>query len=220
MQHSFKFAGAGKNSAPESSRPDIESPAISPKVDYDLPEDPKRWNSIALVGEAPGAEEVKQGHPFVGRSGQLLNKILDQAGIKRADSLVANVFRFQPPGNKVDHFFISRRAATSAGIGIAEDLGPFGSVFCRSEFAPEIAALTATLQKLKPKIIVSLGRTPLWALTGENGLLEKVGKALPCRLIPGVSIVPTYHPSFILRGNWALQDKWLQHLATAKSKIQ
>jgi uracil-DNA glycosylase len=68
-------------------------------------------------------------------------------------------------------------------------------------------------------IIIALGRTPLWALTGENGLLEKIGKPLPCRLLPGVQVIPTFHPSFILRGNWGRQDEWLEHFLTAKKYL-
>jgi uracil-DNA glycosylase len=214
MQQSFRFSRAKE----ASTVPRGELPSM---VDYDFPQNPKAWSGIAFVGEAPGAEEARLGHPFVGRSGQLLDKILARAGIERPDCLVANVFRFQPPGNKVDHFFISKHAAAAAKTGIAENLGRFGSVYVRAEFAPEIEALTETLRRLKPKVIVSLGRTPLWALTGENGLLEKVGKPLPCRLVPGISVIPTYHPSFILRGNWGLQDNWLKHLELAKSyKLQ
>jgi len=196
-----------------------ELPSLLPKVAYDYPQNPTGWSGIALIGEAPGAEEVRQGHPFVGRSGQLLGKMLERAAIMRSHCLVANVFRFQPPGNKVDYFFISRRAAETQGIAIAEHYGRFGSAFCRAAYATEIEALAAALGNLKPKVIVSLGRTPLWALTGESGLLKKVGKPLPCRLIQGFSVIPTYHPSFILRGNWGLQDKWLEHINTAKSYI-
>jgi len=188
----------------------------SSHVEYDFPANSKNWSGIALVGEAPGAEEVRLGHPFVGRSGQLLDKMLEKAEIKRNDCLVANVFRVQPPGNKVDHFFISRRAAKIQNLGIAEEYGPFGSAFCRADFSGEIKNLEATLKKLNPKIIIALGRTPLWALTGENGLLSKVGKPLPCRLAPGVEVIPTFHPSFILRGNWGLQDRWLEHFNAAK----
>ncbi len=190
-----------------------------PKVEYDFPQDVKNWNGIAMVGEAPGAEEAKLGHPFVGRSGQLLDKMLTSAGIDRKQSLIANVFRFQPPGNKVDHFFISKRASKQDGIEIAEELGQFGSAWCQAKYATDIQNLADTLKKLEPKIILALGRVPLWALTGENGLLERVGRAVPCRLAPGIKVIPTYHPSFILRGNWGLQDAWLEHFLTAKKYI-
>jgi DNA polymerase len=213
MQQAFKFQQ--------------KEPPFSPlpKVDYDYQTDSAHWNGIILVGEAPGAEEVRLNHPFVGRSGQLLDKMLEKAEIKRQECLIANVFRYQPPGNKVDHFFLSRRAAKEQARPLAEDLGPFGSAYCLAEFAPEIEYLRATIdnyaKKRDPKemILVALGRTPLWALTGENGLLEKIGKPLPCRLARGLTVIPTFHPSFILRGNWARQDEWLGHFVAARQYV-
>jgi len=209
MQHAFAFAQHPGN-----------APSEPGKVDYDPPADPAQFNGIILVGEAPGAEEARLGHPFVGRSGQLLDKILEKAGVTRKQCLIANVFRLQPPGNKVDHFFISRRAAGQQNIGFAEHYGQFGSTFCRAEFAGDIEHLQKTIadysQKRGGKVMVmALGRTPLWALTGENGLLQKIGKPLPCRLVPGLTVIPTFHPSFILRGNWARQDEWLGHFVSA-----
>ena len=199
MQHALKL--------PPTPQPQTKLPF----ADYSYPTSTKGWTGIVFVGEAPGAEEARLGRPFVGRSGQLLDKMLEQAQIDRERSLIANVFRFQPPSNKVDHFFTSRRAAATEGIGIAEAYGKFGSNFCRADFASEIDHLRDMLAKQKPKIIVALGRTPMWALTGENSLLNKVGSPQPCRLLPSVSVIPTYHPSFILRGNWKLQDAWLGH---------
>ena len=209
MQQAFSFA----NKPAEATVP------ASVRVEYDFPKDPGKANGIVLVGEAPGAEETRLGHPFVGRSGQLLDKILEKSGIDRKQCLVANVFRVQPPANKVDHFFISARAAKQQGIGIAEGYGKFGSTFCRAAFAPEIEHLKKTIEGYQEKygkiVIVALGRTPLWALTGENELLKKVGKPLPCSLASGLLVIPTFHPSFILRGNWAQQDNWQEHLVTA-----
>jgi uracil-DNA glycosylase len=277
MQHAFKFTPSAEGLA----KPDPASAKL-PKVEYDFPAPGETPNGIVLAGEAPGAEEARLGHPFVGRSGQLLDKILEQAGIARKQCLIANSFRFQPPGNKIDHFFISRRAAKEQGIAIDETLGQFGSAWCRAEFAGELQYLRKVLEKYsgsvpsrtpplltsptrgeehhrasgetnsqhdrkdslplagrvrvggtqqsampeflasqqnKKIIIVALGRTALWALTGENGLMEKLGKPLPCRLLPGASVIPTFHPSFILRGNWARQDEWLGHFAAAKKFI-
>jgi len=209
MQQAFKFDPHGQKA---------EIAPLPAKIGYTFPAG--KTNGIVFVGEAPGAEEVRLGRSFVGRSGQLLDKILERAGIARKESLIANVFGYQPPGNKVDHFFISRRAAKLQGVGIAEEYGQFGSAYCRSEFAGEIEYLRTTLETQRKKyggkiIVVALGRTPLWALTGENGLLQKIGKPLPCRLLPNAVVIPTFHPSFILRGNWARQDEWLGHLLAA-----
>jgi DNA polymerase len=195
------------------------SSALLPMVDYALPEDPDSWNGLVFVGEAPGKEEVRQGKPFVGRSGQLLNEMLAESGIERSRSIIANVFRFQPPGNKVDHFFTSRRAAALSGIEIAEDLGPFGSAWCKNEYSKEINELACLLGGSRPRIIVALGRTPFWALTGGSGLLANVGRLFDCRLLPGTSVLPTFHPSYILRGNWSKRPEWLEHFIIAAHHV-
>jgi DNA polymerase len=186
-----------------------------PFADYSYPKVGQAWNHLVLVGEAPGAEEARLQRPFVGRSGQLLDKMLAQAHIAREASLIANVFRWQPPANKVDHFFISPRAALLQNIETAARYGKFGSMLCREEYAKDIDHLSAVLKEKKPKMVIALGRTSLWALTGSNGLLDKVGTVLPCRLAAECRVIPTFHPSFILRGNWKLQDEWLRHFAFA-----
>ena len=70
----------------------------------------------------------------------------------------------------------------------------------RGEFAQDIHHLTDTLKKLKPKIIVSLGRTPLWALTGLNGITAVRGQVLANRL-GDAPVIATFHPSFVARQN-------------------
>ena len=195
-----------------------ESEDSWPFADYAMPTRP--WNRIILVGEAPGAEEARLGRPFVGRSGKLLDTMLEKVGIEREACIIANVFRYQPPKNKVDHFFSSRRAALAQNLSLAEKYGKFGSFLCRSDFATEIDHLSAFLTAQKPRIVMALGRTALWALTGENGLLEKIGQTLPCRLAPSIPVIPTYHPSFILRGNWGLQETWESHFAQAKKRAE
>ena len=195
------------------------APAPARVVDYDYPTDRQSWNGLMLVGEAPGAEEARLGHPFVGRSGQLLNEQLAKAGISRPQTLVANVFRTQPPGNKVDHFFISRRKATSEAIGVAEEWGKFGSSWCRADSAPDLAHLAAIIRDWQPRLIMALGRTPFWALTGQDGLLTKVGQPLDCRMAKDIKVIPTYHPSFILRGNWRLVPEWQAHFMLATHSV-
>lgn len=187
-------------------------------IDYQLPQAP--FSGIALVGEAPGADEVKQNQPFVGRSGQLLNKVIEQAGLTRAHLLIANTFRYQPPGNKVDHFFLSQRAAKLAGVELDMSKPKFGSAYVQAQCSGEIDEMVAVLKKYRPRAIVAVGRTPLWALTGLNGLLAQRGKWLENILIPEIPVIATYHPSFIIRGNWHLQDEMAADLRQAAQLAQ
>ncbi len=193
-----------------------DQPAGLPRVDYQWPSRPDPTRLLVLVGEAPGREEVKAGQPFVGRSGRLLDGHLRAAGIERADCLVANVFRFQPPDNKVGHFFSSRAKARRLGVALAEEWGRFGgSEYCLATFAGEIEVLRRTLVDWRPAAIVALGRTPLWALTGLGGILECRGQIQRCRLLPEVPVVPTYHPSYLLRGNRAAEPAFQADLGLA-----
>lgn len=172
-----------------------------PFVPYQQPTRDPGGARLAIVGEAPGAEEARQGVPFVGRSGRLLDESLAAVGIDRSAVLVANAFRHQPPGNKVGHFFASRTRARKEGLELAEEWGAFGtSDRVLAEFATDLEALRDTLTAYAPAVIVALGRTPLWALTGQNGIMSLRGQVLPCRMVPGAVVVPTFHPSYLLRG--------------------
>jgi uracil-DNA glycosylase len=170
-----------------------------PFADYQYPTDGKP-PLLALIGEAPGADEIKQGRPFVGRAGQLLDRALAATGIERNRCLIANVFRYRPPDNKVGHFFASRRRAQMENDPLAEEWGKLGAEFCRARFAGEIETLGAALSKLAPPVIIAVGRTPLWALTGLNGITAQRGQILDNRL-SDAPVIATFHPSFVLRQN-------------------
>lgn len=170
-----------------------------PFADYSHPRDGKR-PLLALIGEAPGADEIKLGRPFVGKAGQLLDRALAATGIDRDRCLIANVFRYRPPENKVGHFFASRRRAQAENDPVEECWGKMGAEFCRSRFASELAALSEALKAAAPPVIVALGRTPLWALTGLNGITSVRGRVLANRL-SDAPVIATFHPSFVARQN-------------------
>ena len=193
--------------------PARDIPPELPFADYERPQ--TSWNHLIIVGEAPGAEEIKLGRPFVGRSGKLLDQALAQAGIDRPACFIANVFQRQPPGNKVDHFFASRRAAQQAGEALREDWGALSGKYCRAMFTDGPEQLHAVILAERPRALLALGRTPLWALTGQNGIAALAGGQFPCRFAPDIPVIATWHPSFILRGNWRLQPDWIDHIRLA-----
>jgi DNA polymerase len=170
-----------------------------PFADYQHPTDGKP-PLLALIGEAPGADEIKLGRPFVGKAGQLLDRALAATGIDRDRCLIANVFRYRPPDNKVGHFFASRRRAQAENDPIDETWGRLGAEYCRAEFADELEALSRVLRRSAPPVIVALGRTPLWALTGLNGITAMRGQVLANRL-SDAPVIATFHPSFVARQN-------------------
>lgn len=203
----------------------MTNPALQdlPFADYQFPTRRVDGPRIAIVGEAPGAEEARLGMPFVGRSGRMLDEGLAAAGIARGDCLVANVFRRQPPGNKVGHFFASRARAKREGRALDERWGAFGtSDRLLADFSGEIEHLRDTLAAFAPRVVIAVGRTPTWALTGQNGILSLRGTLLPCRLLDGVldgvEVVPTFHPSYLMRGNWHDVPVFHDDLRLARSR--
>jgi len=174
-------------------------PQDLPFADYQHPADGKP-PLLALIGEAPGADEIKLGRPFVGKAGQLLDRALAATGIDRDRCLIANVFRYRPPENKVGHFFASRRRALAENDPLDEGWGKLGAEYCRARFAEELEALSRVLRRSAPPVIVALGRTPLWALTGLNGITALRGQVLANRL-SDAPVIATFHPSFVARQN-------------------
>jgi uracil-DNA glycosylase len=126
--------------------------------------------SVALLGEAPGAEEDVTGEPFVGRSGQLLDRLLGEAGVARADVAVLNVLKCRPPGNR-------KPAAVEAAR-------------CRGW-------LDRQLHLIDPWLLVPLGGSATEAVLGRGAKVTKVRGRL--RLAAGRLVLPSYHPSAALR---------------------
>lgn len=135
---------------------------------------------VMLIGEAPGRDEDIQGKPFVGRSGQLLDRMLAAIGLSRRASepersvFISNTVFWRPPGNRTP---------------------------TESETAMCLPFVFRTIELLQPRIIVCLGATPAHRLTGRSdGILKMRGKWLRCtvggRDIP---LLPTLHPAYLLR---------------------
>jgi len=135
---------------------------------------------IMLVGEAPGKDEDALGKPFVGYAGKTLNNILSQAGIARHECLVTNVARERPPGNKISFYFEDSKCTRPKSMLIGW-----------------INLLKKEIELYNPNIIVALGATALWALTGEKKISEFRGYVLPCTLVQGKKVLATYHPQNI-----------------------
>lgn len=135
---------------------------------------------IMLVGEAPGKDEEISGTPFVGYAGKTLDMLLSQAGIARYECLVTNVARERPPANKISFFFEDSKCTIP-----------------KPKLKEWICQLKNEIILNKPNIIVALGNTALWALTGEKKISEFRGYILPCSLVEGFKVLATYHPQSV-----------------------
>ena len=125
---------------------------------------------LMFIGEGPGADEDREGRPFVGRAGQLLNRMINAMGLERSDVYIANVVKCRPPSN---------RDPEPNEIGMCF---PF---------------LKAQINSISPEVIVGLGRIAVGSLLGRKVSLTKIRGTF--YHVDGIPIMPTYHPSFLLR---------------------
>ena len=144
---------------------------------------------VVFVGEAPGAEEDRQGLPFVGRSGQLLDRLMEEEmGMRRGEGVyILNTLRCRPPGN-------------------------------RDPQPEEIDAcwpwLEAQLDLIQPRVVVTLGNFATKLLLGTKlGITKLRGRSYPWR---DAVLVPTYHPAAVLRGGGAPMAQMRADLVRAK----
>ena len=134
---------------------------------------------LMFVGEAPGRDEDLQGEPFVGRAGQLLNDIIKAMKLTREEVYIANVIKCRPPENRNPE--------------------PDELDACRPYIRKQI-------ELVRPKVIVALGRFGLQSLTGKSYAITAIrGSWLEYE---GVKMMPTFHPSYLLRNPAAKKDVW------------
>jgi uracil-DNA glycosylase family 4 len=134
---------------------------------------------LVFVGEAPGANEDAEGRPFVGRAGQLLNKIIEAIGMKREDVFIGNINRCRPPGNRTPTL---PEAHT-----------------CRPFLLREIAVI-------RPKVIVVLGNTATQNLLDTKVGITKLRGEFQDYY--GVKVMPTFHPAYLLRDPSKKRETW------------
>jgi uracil-DNA glycosylase family 4 len=134
-----------------------------------------------IVGEAPGADEDRQGEPFVGRAGQLLNSMLHAVGLKREQVYIANVLKCRPPGNRDP---LSAEAAE-----------------CLPYLEQQIALL-------KPKIMLAVGRIAAQNLLRTDKTLGSLRQQVHRFGAPQVPLIVTYHPAYLLRTPTDKRKSW------------
>lgn len=152
---------------------------------------------IMLVGEAPGEHEMERLQPFVGPSGWELDRMLHDAGILRSECFCTNVARERPPHNDLKQFIAKSKKARTAAH--AEYKGKWVT----REILEGTSLLARELEAVRPNMVIALGATALWALTGLQGIAKWRGSMLYTDgaggIPPGIKVIPTFHPAAILR---------------------
>jgi DNA polymerase len=151
---------------------------------------------IALVGEAWGETEEREHKAFVGSTGYELNRLLDKAGIRRADCLVTNVFNIRPPSNRIEAFCTNKEFGLKEGNYPA--LSKYG--YIHAKYQGELERLADELEEANPNVVVALGNTAMWALLGKTSISKLRGTVqLSTHTLTGLKVLPTYHPAAIFR---------------------
>jgi DNA polymerase len=148
---------------------------------------------VMVIGEAPGAEEDRQGRPFVGRAGQLLDKMLGAIGLDRTKVYIANTVPWRPPGNRVP---------------------------TPEELALCLPFLQRQVELVAPRIVLTLGGPAMQTVfSTTSGIIKMRGKWSPVT-IGGhqVEAIATLHPAYLLRNPAAKQQAW-RDLLSLKVKM-
>ena len=134
---------------------------------------------LLFVGEAPGEEEDIQGRPFVGRAGKLLGRLIEKVGLRRSEVYICNILKCRPPQNR--------------------DPEPAEVEACGSY-------LRAQLEIINPRVICTLGRHAYNALFHTDERITRIRGVLT--KYKGTLLLPTYHPSFLLRNGDRMKEAW------------
>jgi uracil-DNA glycosylase family 4 len=134
---------------------------------------------LVFVGEAPGRDEDVKGEPFVGKAGQLLTRIISAMGLTRDQVYICNVIKCRPPGN---------RDPLPEEI---EKCEPF---------------LLRQLEILNPRLVCALGSFSVRTLLKTEGRISQLRGRL--HTYNGIPLIPTYHPSYLLRNPQAKREVW------------
>ncbi len=134
---------------------------------------------IMFIGEAPGGDEDRTGIAFVGRAGKLLTQIIHSIGLNRESVYICNIIKCRPPGNR------------NPNVDEIVACSPFWK---------------KQLELIKPALIVSLGNVPTKTLLPDaQGIMKMRGKMMEYN---GIPLLPTFHPSYLLRNKSALSLVW------------
>ena len=134
-----------------------------------------------VIGEAPGADEDRQGEPFVGRAGQLLNEMLRAVGMSREQVYIANILKCRPPRNR--------------------DPRPEEEAACTPYLYRQI-------ELTQPKLILALGRIAAQRLLGTDASLSRLRGSVHTHAATATSVVVTYHPAYLLRSPAEKRKAW------------
>ena len=157
---------------------------------YPVPGEGNPHARLMFIGEGPGRDEDQTGRPFVGRAGQLLDKMIGAIGLSREEVFIANVVKCRPPQNRAPE---------------------------ADEVAACMPYLRAQVGLIRPQVIVLLGSSALGAILGPDHRITRERVAWIER--KGVWFMPTFHPAALLRDESKKRPVW-EDLKKVRDKLQ
>lgn len=203
-------------------------------------------HSLAIIGEAPGKDEAQLGLPFVGRSGKELTRMLEQAGLKRSEIWLANLFNTRPPDNRIAEYCTTKADAITAYGSLREDLiadrdargvpalanlvdfpakyswksltsNP--ALYLHPRLLINLSRLISELLIVRPNLVIAMGNSATWALLDTKQIGKIRGTIHESTLIPGLKVLPTYHPAAVLR-QWDWRPLVISDLMKARREME
>lgn len=165
---------------------------------------------VMLVGEAWGEHEERLGRPFVGPSGDELNRMLQEAGLMRSECYVTNLVNKRPPGNDIGAWIALKKKDRTAAHVLLRDRWVLPVIW------EGYQQLLAEINLVQPNLIVAFGNSAMWALTGKWGIRSWRGSLLQAE--QGPKLIPTIHPAAVLR-EWSQRAAVLSDLRRAAGHI-
>lgn len=176
-------------------------------------------SKVMIVGEAFGEEEERVGEPFMGASGQELNRMLHEVGMLRSGIFVTNLVNERPPYNDITKWMPEKKK------DITHSHTPLRNRMVLPIVKEGFQKLMNEIRMVKPNLIIACGNSALWALTGEWGILRWRGSLMkmspsgdmfdpwPAEALP--KVIPIIHPTAILR-QWELRAITVNDLKRCK----
>ncbi len=169
--------------------------------------------AISIVGEAWGEQEERARAPFVGAAGYELTRMLEEAGIRRADCHLTNVFNLRPDRNDIENI-CGPKADALPGLPAIKN-----GKYIPRKYAGELSRLYDEVSAVRPNVVLALGNTATWALLHNTGISKIRGTITESVALKGVKVLPTYHPAAVLR-DWSLRPVTVIDLAKAKRESE
>ena len=161
---------------------------------------------IAVVTEFPGKTDLVTRTLLSGETGRLFWELVEEVGLSREDITVLPVLTVRPGSGKIEDFCLNKKMAEVEAPAFGYPTYPRSFIkagkYLHPRYLKDVDALIESLRNLRPNIVICLGSLATWALLGTSKLTALRGTATESAFIPGLKVIPTYHPVTIMR-DWS-----------------